>query len=160
MANDRISLIIRDQDFQTYLNRNIDMEKDREFCRHDMVHFLDVCRISMIINLERGSNIDKEVIYAAGLLHDIGRWVEYQRGEDHAIASAKLAEAILKRCKFTDIEIKEILLAIESHRIKDHPTDLSKILYEADKASRFCLTCKAIRKCKRFFNGEIYKLDY
>lgn len=157
---DRINLILNDEEFQNHLNNNRNMEVDRIFCHHDIVHLLDVCRIAMIINLEQNLNIDKETIYASGLLHDIGRWVEYKTGKDHAIASAELAEPILLRCGFTHAEIQEILLAIRSHRKKDHSTDLSRILFQADKASRLCLNCNAKGECKRFFNGETYRLKY
>lgn len=158
--NDRINFILKDQEFLVYLNNNKDLEVDRVFCHHDITHFLDVCRIAMIINLERKLNIDKEIIYAVGLLHDIGRWVEYNIGKDHAIASAELAESILRRCQFTNIEINEIILAIKSHRDKEHTTDLSSIIYEADKASRLCFNCNAKDSCKRFLNGEFYYLKY
>lgn len=157
---DRVNCIIKDEEFLGFLKNNEELEVERVFCHHDITHFLDVCRVAMIINLEKGLNINKELIYAVGLLHDIGRWVEYKTGKDHAIASAELAEGILKRCDFNNTEIKEILLAIKSHRNKEHKTDLSKVLYEADKISRPCFTCKAKDSCKRFFNGETFYLKY
>lgn len=157
---DRINCILKDKDFLIFLKKNEELEVDRIFCHHDIVHFLDVCRIARIINCERELEIDKELIYAAGLLHDIGRWVEYKTGKDHAIASAELAEAILIRSNFNQAERQEILLAIRAHRDKEHKTYLSSILYQADKASRLCFKCKAKNKCKRFLNGEIYYLKY
>lgn len=157
---DRINCILEDKEFQMYLKKNEELEVDRIFCHHDITHFLDVCRIAMIINLERKLNINKELIYGGGLLHDIGRWVEYNTGKDHALASAELAEPILRRCGFTQLEIEEITLAIRSHRNKEHRTDLSSILYEGDKASRLCFNCKAKDKCKRFSNGELYYFKY
>lgn len=157
---DRINCILKDKEFNMYLKNNEELEEDRIFCHHDIIHFLDVCRVATIINLEREFNIDKELVYAVGLLHDIGRWAEYKTGQDHSIASAELAEGILKRCEFTNLEIEEIALAIRSHRNKENSTDLSSILYEADKVSRLCLICKAKDKCKRFLNGEVYSLNY
>lgn len=157
---DRVNCILKEKEFLEYLEKNRESEVERIFCHHDISHFLDVSRIAMIINYEQGFNIGKEIIYAAGLLHDIGRWVEYKTGEDHAIASARLAEPILKRCKYNESENEEILLAIKSHRARDHKTDLSRIIYQADKESRACFKCKAKGKCKRFFNGEIYYMKY
>lgn len=49
-------------------------EKDRIFCRHTMEHFLDVARLMYLYNLEEHAGLDKELIYAAALLHDIGRY--------------------------------------------------------------------------------------
>ena len=48
-------------------------EKDRIFCRHTMEHFLDVARLMYIYNLEDQAGFSKEMLYAAGLLHDIGK---------------------------------------------------------------------------------------
>ena len=70
---DRITCILKDKEFNMYLKNNEELEEDRIFCHHDITHFLDVCRVATIINLERGLNIDKELIYATGLLHDIDR---------------------------------------------------------------------------------------
>lgn len=157
---ERINCILKDKEFNMYLKNNEELEENRIFCHHDITHFLDVCRVATIINLERGLNIDKELIYATGLLHDIGRWVEYKTGKDHAILSADLSREILKRCGFTKGEIEKIDLAIRSHRNKEHSTDLSNILYEADKLSRPCVSCKSKDKCKRFLSGEVYTLKY
>ena len=50
----------------------------------------------------------KEIIYAIGLLHDIGRWVEYEGGEKHNKASYKMSLDILKECDFNKEEIEII----------------------------------------------------
>ena len=71
------------------------LEQDRIFCRHDTTHFLDVARIAYIENLENGLGLAKEEIYAAALLHDIGRHLQYTRGIPHEQASAMEAEGIL-----------------------------------------------------------------
>ena len=55
-------------------------EKDRIFCRHTMEHFLDVARLMYIYNLEDQAGFSKEMIYAAGLLHDIGRYEQMEKG--------------------------------------------------------------------------------
>ena len=60
-------------------------EQKREFCRHQMPHLLDVARIAYILNLERQLGIEKEVIYTAALLHDIGKFGQYRDGIPHEI---------------------------------------------------------------------------
>ena len=104
-------------------------EKDRIFCRHTMEHFLDVARLMYIYNLEDQAGFSKEMIYAAGLLHDIGR--------------------ILTDCDFSLTEQKSILAAIRSHRVKDTAETplFSRYLYRADKQSRNCLYCPARNAC-------------
>ena len=84
---ERINKILNNSKYKDYLNRNSFCEKDRVFCKHNLEHFLDVSRIAYIMVLEGNMNISKEIIYAIGLLHDIGRWVEYEGGEKHNKAS-------------------------------------------------------------------------
>ena len=157
---ERINCILGDSDFIGYIAKTGELEKDRIFCHHDMNHLLDVCRISWILNLEEGLSLDKEKVYAAALLHDIGRWVEYETGQDHATASGELAGDILDRCGFSHDEKIDIIDAIKNHRKKEHSTDLSRILYRADKLSRPCFNCEAIGQCKRFKRGEKHTLSY
>ena len=83
----RVNKIIENKMYWEHLDKIEVYEKDREFCRHNIGHFLDVCRIAWILNLEGNLALSKEVIYATGLLHDIGRWLQYENGEDHALAS-------------------------------------------------------------------------
>lgn len=119
-------------------------EEDRDFCKHDMGHFLDVARIAMLLNItENKEPIKKDVVYGTALLHDIGRFVQYEEGTDHAEASAKLAPGILKDCGYKDKERKLMAQAIKSHRDKKIKggSDLKGILYRADKASRPCYSC-------------------
>lgn len=74
--------------FEEGLAKNKDAEKERKFCHHDMNHFLDVGRLMYIFSMERGYALGKEEIYAAALLHDIGKWQQYKAGIPHEIASA------------------------------------------------------------------------
>lgn len=125
------------------------LEEDRIFCRHDAQHFLDVARIAYIENLEQGSGIPKELIYAAAVLHDIGRHLQYTEGISHEEASAQLAETILEGCGFTGSETEEILQAIRLHRNPEtaEDTGLAGLLYRADKKSRACGFCEAREQC-------------
>lgn len=124
-------------------------EKERIFCHHDMVHFLDVARLAMIMNLREKIGADEECIYAAALLHDIGRFVQYEDGTPHEQASARLAEVILKDCGYTEKETAVILEAIARHRDKESAKErnLNGLLYRADKMSRSCFACKAEKDC-------------
>ncbi|MCR5755230.1 MAG: hypothetical protein K6G30_10535, partial [Acetatifactor sp.] len=64
---DRVNKILNHELFLQHLQKNMEAEKTRIFCHHDMTHFLDVARIGMLINLEEDIRIDKEWIYAAAL---------------------------------------------------------------------------------------------
>ena len=59
-------------------------------------------RIAYMMVLEKNLQYSKEVIYAIGLLHDIGRVEQYEKGIGHHIASFNIAKEILK-----DIDFKE-----------------------------------------------------
>ncbi len=156
----RINCIILNNEYISHIKKIEVAEKDRVFCHHDMTHFLDVSRIAWIINLEENLNINKEIIYAIGLLHDIARWQEYETGIDHAIASANLAGTILDKCNFSKDEKKLIIKAISNHRSAESTDDLSKIIYKADKISRPCFNCYSKKDCKRFKNNEKATLYY
>lgn len=138
--------------FQKCLEENREAEKERVFCRHDMTHNLDVARLSYIFSLERGYRISKEEIYAAALLHDIGKWQQYKDGTPHEKASALLAKEILKEAGFSKEESVRIRGAILCHRISDEKKQnesgaLAEILYDADKISRACYACPVERAC-------------
>lgn len=126
-----------------------ELERDRIFCKHDAVHCLDVARLAYIEDLERGLGIPKERIYAAALLHDIGRHLQYLEGTPHDRGSAMVAETILEDCGFSQDEREEILSAILQHRTQETKAkaDLAGLLYRADKASRSCLFCQAREDC-------------
>jgi putative nucleotidyltransferase with HDIG domain len=145
----RINGIFNDEDFLSFLRKIEAHEKDRIFCRHDLSHLLDVCRLAWILNLERDCGLDKELVYGAGLLHDIGRWVQYETGEDHAAASARLCVGILRRSGFEDDEIAQIKAAIVNHRSPGAPDPLSRLIYLGDKLSRNCFCCRAASECKK-----------
>lgn len=124
-------------------------EIDRVFCHHDMTHFLDVARIAMILNGKDEYGIEEELIYTAALLHDIGRWQQYETGEDHALVSARLAPKILRECGYTEDETLRIVSAIETHRKKEIAGEktLNGLLYRADKLSRPCFSCRQEKNC-------------
>ncbi len=146
---ERIDRILGNEKYRDYLRRNQQEEQERIFCRHDMAHFLDVARIGWILVLEENLPIEKEIVYAAALLHDIGRYLQYREGQPHEKASAKLAPEILKECGFDENETDIIIEAIEKHRDKNvqGEENLNGILYRADKAGRPCFACDAEKLC-------------
>ncbi|KXG74998.1 HD domain-containing protein [Thermotalea metallivorans] len=158
---ERINKILNHPQYIEYLARNAQAEADRVFCRHDLPHAIDVARVAYILALEKKLVLQKDIIYAAALLHDIGRWKEYQEGIDHAVAGAELASEILMDCGFSEDEKNLISEAIKTHRIAvPQTTDLGAILYESDKISRLCSQCPAINQCKHFTDGRHPVLFY
>lgn len=126
-----------------------ELERERKFCHHDVTHFLDVARLAWIENLEQHLEIPQAEIYAAAMLHDIGRHLQYEKGIPHDQGSVMLSEGILKDCGFTDEERSRILQAIGGHRDRDTAVqqDLGGLIYRADKRSRMCLLCSAEKEC-------------
>ena len=150
----RVNLILHDEQYRVYLLKNKALEEYRSFCNHNLEHMLTVARLVYLLLIENhlGDVISKELAYAAGLLHDIGRWKEYQDGTDHAAHSAALAEPILERAGFDHSEIDLISRAIAQHRGKEHPkshySPLSLSLRKADKLARLCFQCGTLKDCK------------
>lgn len=129
-----------------------ELEETRVFCRHQMNHLLDVARIAYILNLEMKLGISRDLIYAAALLHDIGKGRQYEEGIPHETASADLAEQILAdmpaKLAFTSEEQQQILTAIRGHRrFRRDAEPLEALLYKSDKMSRACFACPAESQC-------------
>lgn len=125
-----------------------DLEQGRQFCGHDMDHFLAVARLCYIFSLERNEDLPKDIIYATALLHDLGRTAQYEKGISHEEAGAELAEIILEECDYEPEEIKMITEVIRNHR--DSGSDdnsFAEMFYLADKLSRDCIHCKARNEC-------------
>ena len=159
---DRIDKILNHDLFLRHLRENEKAEVDRQFCRHDMVHFLDVARIGEIINLEERLGLNREWIYAAALLHDCGKHEQYEDGTPHELASARIAPEILMNCGFDDNETGVIVDAIENHRnasCAEEP-NLRGVLYRADKSSRACFACKAEKDCNWKDDKKNLKIKY
>lgn len=151
MENDmeRVNRILKNERYRACLEEIRKCEEKRIFCHHDMTHFLDVARLAYLINLEEKMGVSKERIYAAALLHDIGRHQQYREGIPHEIASAEIAPKILQQCGFSQDEIKQIIEAIANHRnadVKDRK-DLAGLIYRGDKLSRSCFGCLAKQEC-------------
>lgn len=148
----RVNAIYRHPLYQTYYRRLEEAEQGRIFCRHQMTHLMDVARIAYIRSLEEGLGLDREVIYAAAVLHDIGKVLQYEEGIPHEITGEKIAAEILDGLAgenaFSETEKTMILTAIRGHRkLRDEPEVLERLLYESDKASRMCFACPADPQC-------------
>ena len=133
-----------------------DMEVNRIFCCHGVTHSLDVARILYILVLEQGLSYEKDIIYAAALLHDIGRGLQYEENVSHHEVGARLAEEILADCDYSEEEIVIITTAIAGHHtgksyvegVADNPkASFKDLFYKADKLSRNCFDCKAREEC-------------
>ena len=148
----RINWIINHALYVTSYKQLETLEKDRIFCCHQMPHLLDVARIAYIRNLEENLGISKPVLYAAALLHDIGKGQQYEQKIPHEIASEAIARTILSEMPedfcFSPEEQNMILSAILNHRKYDPNLSVfDQLLYESDKASRNCFCCPAKEEC-------------
>ena len=148
--------------YQEQLSLLMDAEKDRIFCRHTVEHFLDVARLMYLYNLEDSAGLEKELIYAAAFLHDIGRYEQIANGTPHDIASARMAKTILNDCGFSDRDILAIQDAILHHRGNENhgESHLARYLYRADKQSRNCFCCPASRECNWPLSKKNMEIDY
>jgi uncharacterized protein len=171
----RVEILINDTLYNQYLQRNIEGESEPKSCLYGFRHHIDVARIAYILVLEHNDLnyfiqehgltsrlAAKEVIYAAGLLHDIGKWQEYKLGTDHASFGAKLAREILPRAFFNPSEVELIARAIYEHRnISSNMTFLGERLHRAENLSRICVNCEYDTECpKRSQETAISNLEY
>lgn len=157
---ERIDRILNHPKFRVVLQELDELERDRIFCRHGLNHLLDVARLMRIMNGEEGLGISKSHIYAAALLHDIGRAEQYKTGNPHALAGLPLAEEILSDCGFCPEEREELVTAIAHHGKGYHPSPMAQLLYRADKRSRACFACPGADACKWTAEEKNLTLEY
>lgn len=149
----RVNQILKHSIFKKYSLCNTKAEEQRTFCHHGLDHGIAVARIAYIYLLEqRNTTISKEVVYAAGLLHDLGRWQEYKTGEDHALAGAELVKPILLDAGFSVEEIETITQGIREHRHnpEEKITLLGRALAYADDWARDCRNCLSKEACYKY----------
>lgn len=160
----RLDKIRQHKVYQQCMTQILEAEKDRIYCRHGMDHALDVARIAYILCLERGLPIERELIYAMALLHDLGRSKEYTEGTPHHQAGEALAREILEDCDFQPEEIAQICMAIRGHSRGNQEQalrePLREILYQADKVSRPCYSCMARKTCYWSENEKNMQIKY
>jgi uncharacterized protein len=168
---ERINLLLSSSLYRDYLAKVEEKEKDRVFCKHGFSHSLDVARLCWIFILENGLDYARDIVYAAALLHDLGRFLEdnAQAAQAapaaaanatstacHAVHSARLAGPILAEAGYSPHERKLITDAIAGHRKKEDEvfvSELSRLLSKADKYSRLCGECPAAAACYKI--GEM-----
>lgn len=151
----RVQLLWEHPLYQEQFQKLQKSEEQRIFCNHTLSHFLDVARLTYIYSLESGAGLDKELIYAAALLHDIGRWKQISEGIPHDAAGAALAGELLPECGFDESETAAIQNAILHHRTRQADplnqapaeTPLALFLRKADKRCRCCFACPASPQC-------------
>ena len=148
----RVNAILKAPLYRRCYARLEELEKERIFCCHQMPHLLDVARIAYILNMEQDLGLEKEVIYAVSILHDIGKYAQYEDGTPHEQSGEKIASEILDSlpddAAFSEEEKRMILTAIRGHRkLRADAEPLERLLYTSDKASRMCFACPAEAEC-------------
>ena len=148
----RVNAIISHPLYRKYYSRTEELERERIFCRHQMTHLLDVARIAYISSLEQDLGLEKDVIYAAAILHDIGKYAQYEEKIPHEEAgerdAARILDSLPEELRFSERERQMILNAIRGHRrLREEAEPLERLLYMSDKASRMCFACPAEREC-------------
>ena len=162
----RATAVYEHPEFQTRLAKLKELEIDRIWCRHGIDHLMDVARLAYIFVLERGYALDKDLVYATALLHDVGRSTQYLEGTPHAEAGIEPAKTILTDCGFSEAETAMALRAIAEHsdessaspeviartmpeKVVDEQlsAQLTEVIYDGDKLSRDCFRCEVNTEC-------------
>ena len=149
---ERVNRLVAFPEYRDYLSKIEEKEAERPYCPHHFAHCLDVARLCWIFLLEEGIDYSREVVYGAALLHDIGRWQEYDGHECHARRGAELAGPLLVQAGYNPEERRLVLDAVAEHRRKagqEFSSSLSYFLRKADKYSRLCFRCTAWNDCHK-----------
>lgn len=102
---------------------------------HDSQHIYRV--LYYALDIAKEFDVDKEVLIAASLLHDIGREAQNNNPEyDHAIIGADMAYDFLRGKGWSDSDASHVKACISTHRYRNNnpPESIeAKILFDADK---------------------------
>jgi len=148
---EKVNQLLDDKEYREQLQKLEELEKQRHYCKHGIEHLLAVARIAQLRNQQEEWRLDKESIYLAALLHDLGRIEEYEEGIPHHLAGTRKAERFLKKLNVPKEQRLQILKAVSIHRKEQEgfqENRLGRLLAEADKASRNCRFCQAYQTCK------------
>lgn len=114
-----------------------------EFAKKNLVHFawgyehgIRDYQLAMQISEAEKIKVDEEVLFAAGMLHDMGGFAPYeQQGVDHALRSTQVVAEVLGPAGFPMEKIEEVKKAILTHSYyeKAKPqTPEAVLLHDAD----------------------------
>lgn len=104
---------------------------------HDILHIYRVTNQAMIIAKNYGNNVNKDVLLASCLLHDIGRKAQFENPAlCHAQVGADMAYPFLRSLGFEEDFCNQVHHCIQSHRYRENHVPESieaKILFDSDK---------------------------
>ncbi len=102
---------------------------------HDCQHIYRV--LYYALDISAGFDVDKDVLIAASLLHDIGREAQYNNPQcDHAIVGADMAYEFLRSIGWSEEKALHVKACISTHRYRnDSPPESieAQILFDSDK---------------------------
>jgi uncharacterized protein len=102
---------------------------------HDCQHIYRV--LYNALDIANDNIVDKDVLIAASLLHDIGREAQFRNPElDHAIVGADMAYEFLLYIKWPENKARHVKACISTHRFRNSNPPLSmeaQILFDSDK---------------------------
>lgn len=171
--------LLKNPEYIKLQNEILVWERERVYCRHELSHALDVCRMAWIMYLEmyvglgeddtevcpkpenqkRSGELEeiKDRIYVIGLLHDIGRVRQYQTGEHHAVAGKVIAEQILTEISYPEKWMKEDLPIIAKHTGRAYNSRTSEVETEKNRSltgqMEYCI-CRADHLSRNCFCCE------
>lgn len=102
---------------------------------HDCQHIYRV--LYSALDIANDYNVDKDVLIAASLLHDVGREAQFHNPKlDHAIVGADMAYEFLQHIDWPENKAQHVKGCISTHRYRnsDPPVSIeAKILFDSDK---------------------------
>src|SRR3989338_3285151 len=120
------------------------LKNDRGYHKEWMIHLKSVS--ANALELANKLNADKEVVFLASWLHDIGK-IMYEK-EDHHITGTEIAERKLRELNYPEDKIRSVKHCILSHRgsknIKRETVE-AQIVADADAMAHFELVGDLIK---------------
>ncbi len=136
-----VDKLLQETDYLEQLKKLELLEQNRKFCRHGLSHLLDTARIAWIRCQELSAKseeagysgvcgeqvnvqLERETVYLAALLHDLGRIREYEAGIPHHEAGAVVAKRLLEEIGYSREKAELIITAVAGHRSNGHGQEI------------------------------------
>jgi len=114
--------------FRNKLLKLVKEKLSKDNTGHSMCHHLRTEKYALTI-AKNDKNIDKDVLSAAALIHDVGRIDEF-RGIDHVETGVKFAKQWLPKIGFPKEKIPKVIEAVAMHEQRHHHINKKPIKYK------------------------------
>lgn len=98
---------------------------------YELAHAAGTARLAQLLAVKR--NLDMELAFILGVLHDYGRIITGAKNDHAAVGSNYVREYLRESRLFSEAEINSLVTAVANHSLKDQKgTPMEELIKDAD----------------------------